>query len=150
VEHGAQLVLVYNFRAYPENTTNPQALLERLYLRLGHARFVEDVHVFGNQSCRYSCLPIVRLTELPKFVDELSGLDAAELARVRVVRYTPRPGQTRFDFTREAGAVVGALAQRFELVPRADPALPSEFTVDGLRPRGARLPAPVAPPPPAP
>jgi hypothetical protein len=138
VEGGARLVLVYDFHAYPENTTDPQALLERLYLRLGHERFVERIHVFSDLPCRYSCLPIAPLADLPAFVASLGALDPAELERTRVVRYTDLPTQT--EFAKDASTVVGALEQRFELVPRTDLALAPGFAVDGLRPRAAPPP----------
>jgi hypothetical protein len=69
VEAGEQLLLVYNFSCYGENTTNPVGVLERLYLALGHERFVRSMYVFGSQTCRYSCLPIRRLEELGPFLE---------------------------------------------------------------------------------
>jgi hypothetical protein len=69
VQAGERLLLVYNFDCYAENLTNPSGVLERLYLSLGHERFVRSVFVFGSKSCRYSCLPIRPLTNLGTFLD---------------------------------------------------------------------------------
>jgi hypothetical protein len=69
VEAGKRLFLVYNFDCYRESFTNPEALLERLYLALGHERFVRSVFVFGSKACRYSCLPIRPLAALGPFLD---------------------------------------------------------------------------------
>jgi hypothetical protein len=69
VEAGERLLLIYNFDAYPENTTDMAAVLERLYLSLGHERFVESVFVFGERPCRYTCLPIRPINELAMVLD---------------------------------------------------------------------------------
>jgi hypothetical protein len=69
VEAGERILLLYNFSCYAENLTNPQGILERLYLSLGHERFVRSVLVFGSSNCRYSCLPIRPLPELATFLD---------------------------------------------------------------------------------
>jgi hypothetical protein len=69
VEAGERILLLYNFSCYAENLTNPQGIIERLYLSLGHERFVRSVLVFGSSNCRYSCLPIRPLPELATFLD---------------------------------------------------------------------------------
>jgi len=56
VDAGHRLLLLYNLDCYPENFTNPSGVLERLYLGLGHERFVDSVFVFGSRACRYCCL----------------------------------------------------------------------------------------------
>jgi hypothetical protein len=69
VKAGERILLLYNFSCYAENLTNPQGVLERLYLSLGHERFARSVLVFGSENCRYSCLPIRPLHELATFLD---------------------------------------------------------------------------------
>jgi hypothetical protein len=69
VKAGERILLLYNFSCYAENMTNPQGVIERLYLSLGHERFTRSVLVFGSQNCRYSCLPIRPLHELAIFLD---------------------------------------------------------------------------------
>ncbi len=77
VEAGEKLLLVYNFSSYPENTTDPAGALERLYVSLGHQRFVDSIFVFGSTPCRYSCLPIRLLETLKAFLDGIhSGIPA--------------------------------------------------------------------------
>jgi hypothetical protein len=71
VEAGRTLIVVYGFRSYPENHTNPTAVLERLYLRLGHRRFVHSVLVFGDMPCRYCCVPVRPLSKLEKALDRI-------------------------------------------------------------------------------
>ncbi|MGR3218664.1 MAG: PA14 domain-containing protein, partial [Candidatus Anammoxibacter sp.] len=81
VDSGEKLILVYNLLAYPENSTDPAGVLERLYLYLGHDRFMRSVFVFGSKAdlgyklptgavqSRYSCVPVRPLHELEDFLD---------------------------------------------------------------------------------
>ena len=71
IEAGERLLLLYNFSCYLENITNPEGLLERLYLSLGHERFVRSVFVFGSLPCRYSCLPIRPLKDFGTLLDDI-------------------------------------------------------------------------------
>ncbi len=71
VDAGETLLLLYNFGAYDENYTNPEASLERLYVSIGHQRFVDSVFVFGSAACRHNCLPIRPLEEVGPFLDGL-------------------------------------------------------------------------------
>jgi hypothetical protein len=73
LEAGERILLLYNLSCYPENVTNPQGVIERLYLSLGHERFVRSVIVFGSTACRYNCLPIRPLGEWPAFLDGLQA-----------------------------------------------------------------------------
>lgn len=73
VEAGEKLLLVYNFSSYPENTTDPAGALERLYVSLGHQRFVDSIFVFGSTPCRYSCLPVRPLETLEAFLDGIQS-----------------------------------------------------------------------------
>jgi hypothetical protein len=73
VDEGRHVLLAYNLGCYPENMTNPEGLIERVYLALGHARFVRAISVFGSNSCRYSCLPIRPLEDLPAVLDEVAS-----------------------------------------------------------------------------
>lgn len=66
---GERLLLIYNFDCYVENMTNPVGVLERLYVWLGHERFVRSVFAFGSEPCRYSCLPIRPLADFETFLD---------------------------------------------------------------------------------
>ena len=44
--------------SYPENTTDPAAIIERIYLSLGHKQFDDHVFVYGRNKSRYDPLPI--------------------------------------------------------------------------------------------
>lgn len=55
---GNSVVLVYNLDSYPENTTDPAAIIERIYLSLGHKQFDDHVFVYGRNKSRYIPLPI--------------------------------------------------------------------------------------------
>jgi hypothetical protein len=71
VAAGEKILLAYNFSVWSENVRDPNAVLERLYLWMGHDRFVESVVVFGSEKCRYDCMPILPLTDVPAFLASL-------------------------------------------------------------------------------
>jgi len=58
VASGKKLILLYNFLSYSENTTDPNGLPERLYIRLGHQKFSEQILIFSDIKQRYSHVPI--------------------------------------------------------------------------------------------
>ena len=75
-------------------------MLERLYLGLGHERFVDSVFVFGSRTCRYCCLPIHPLKDF-HYPTMCKGPGAehpeveallAELGRRFRLRLTPSAG----------------------------------------------------------
>jgi hypothetical protein len=53
----------YGYTAFPENTTDPEAIPERLYLQLPDSEFRSRVHFVDERHCRYSCVPSVREAE---------------------------------------------------------------------------------------
>ena len=55
---GHSVVLVYNLDSCPENTTDRAAIIERIYLSLGHEEFDDHVFVYGENKKRYEALPI--------------------------------------------------------------------------------------------
>jgi hypothetical protein len=73
-----KLFLLYNYLSYRENTTDPNGLPERLYVRLGHRRFVDKVLMFSELKRRYSQVPI----HDPKYLTEIiPSLKEANLFR---------------------------------------------------------------------
>jgi hypothetical protein len=76
-EGGDTVVLLYNFSVPAENVRDPAAVLERLYLELGHEKFLRHILVFGSEQCRYSCLPI---RPLEGFRGLLEAIDPAPLS----------------------------------------------------------------------
>lgn len=71
VDAGRKVLVLYDLSAYDENHTNPSGVLDRLYLHLGHRRFVQSVLVFGDTPCRWNCLPIRPRHEAPGVVEGL-------------------------------------------------------------------------------
>jgi len=114
VDAGEKLLLVYDLGAYDENYSNPEALLERLYVHLGHRRFVDSVVAFGSTACRHACLPIHPMHELAPFLD---GIRAGRpVDRSVIVGYYVAP--QAFDepvFTREREQMIRAIRQRFTM-----------------------------------
>jgi hypothetical protein len=131
VEAGRRIVLLYSFETYAENTTDPAALPDRVYLHLGHRRFVDSVLAFSDWRCRYACVPFIPVGEVRTRLADLGPLD-----RVLVMKYEP---ETRAPFVRELQAVWGALTDLYDVVPELGPdgkplAL-SPFALYGLRPK---------------
>jgi hypothetical protein len=121
VERGEKLIVVYNLDAYTENHTNPTGVLERVYLRVGHRRFVDSVFVFGSTTCRYDCLPIRPLAELPDVVDAIRPGGPIDPATVSVY-YTQELHRTsRHTFTHESATIFGAIRSRFVLGEASPP-----------------------------
>jgi hypothetical protein len=117
VAAGEKLLLIYNFDAYPENTTDMAGVLERLYISLGHQKFVESIFVFGDTTCRYACLPIQRIDDLPRFSLPLPSGDPALPERIQGY-YTllSMPGAWGWKrFTVESARVFATLRQRFHV-----------------------------------
>jgi len=114
VDAGEKLLLVYDLGAYDENYSNPEALLERLYVHLGHRRFVDSVFAFGSTACRHACLPIHPMRELAPFLD---GIRAGRpVDRSAIVGYYVVP--QAFDgpvFTREREQMIRTIRQRFTM-----------------------------------
>lgn len=52
--------LLYGYSNYPENTTDPLALPERLIARLGVRALKEKLILVDDQECRYNCFPFMR------------------------------------------------------------------------------------------
>lgn len=127
---GKKLVLLYNHYSYLENATNPTAILERLYLRLGHDGFARSVRVFST-GWRWNFLPLQRPEQAAAFADSIGN--PGEWVVYRVAHPHDDPAfraeaqqvedalQARFDLavTQEYQAdTITATFTRFELVPR--------------------------------
>lgn len=120
VDAGEKLLLIYNFSSYPENTTDPAGALERLYLSLGHERFVGSVLVFGSIQCRYSCLPIRPLETLEAFLDDIraGGPTPPEIVTVHYLQdfhptYRPLDGKSVFEL--ESTRIFSEIRKRFAI-----------------------------------
>ena len=113
VERGKRVILVHNFSSYDENATNPAAVLERLYLTLGHDRFERSVFVFGAQTARWNDFPIRPLRELKQFADKITEpTDFVGYYRTHPWDYPV--------FGMDAAATFKAISQRWDVVWDAD------------------------------
>jgi len=123
VRRGQQVLLVYGFRVPSESIMDPASVLERLYLDLGHDRFVRSVHVFSSKRCRYDCLPIRPLRELRPFLDALAEGRGAWRPEDVAVYYKLEPGSGQY--VDERTAIFAQIERRLELKP--DPGAPPGF-----------------------
>ncbi len=71
IARGERVILLYSLWNYWENHTDPAALPERLYLRLGHERFLGSVSWFSSKPCRFDCIPVEPVTKAAAFFKEL-------------------------------------------------------------------------------
>jgi hypothetical protein len=115
VMDGKKVILIYNLWSYEENMTNPAGVLERIYLALGHDRFMESVLVFGSQTVRYNTFPVRPMTELEPFLQQMTEPERF----VSYLRTHPSDGSA---FRQEAAVVLGALARRWALAEEPVPA----------------------------
>lgn len=126
VEAGEKLLLIYNYSAYPENTTDPAGGLERLYVSLGHDRFVNSVFVFGSVKCRYSCLPIHPLDSLGAFLDSLqpgASLSPASITAFYLQDFHPLhpPADGKWWFEVESAKIFAEIRRRFSIRLESQP-----------------------------
>lgn len=115
VDTGEKLLIIYNLSAYPENTTDPAGALERLYLHLGHDRFLATVFVFGSVKCRYSCLPIRPLEELGTVLDSIRAGAAISPAVVTVYYLQDLTPTYRHTFELESARIFAEIRKRFAI-----------------------------------
>jgi hypothetical protein len=108
VVSGATLVSDYNLDAYPENSTDPQALIERLYLRLGHDVFMRRAYFLGDKAHRYYPLPI-------RPIDALSELTVASPGRELVFVDYVDPNQPIAEAARQE--IRSKIDEQFILLP---------------------------------
>jgi hypothetical protein len=110
---GYEILAVYNLTSFDENATDPAGIIDRLYLRLGHAEFARAVHLFGEDR--------VRVNELP--IEPMSRVDAvvATLDPDRVRGYWLHNVHDDLEWPAavkhrgEVAAIFAALGRRFEL-----------------------------------
>jgi hypothetical protein len=113
IEAGKRVVLVYNLSSWQENATNPAAVLERLYLSLGHERFQESVFVFGSQTVRWNTFPVRPLEDLEVFVEELTDPESF------LGYHHPHP-RDKERFRNEAARIRAAIGDRIEWKEEVD------------------------------
>jgi hypothetical protein len=131
VRAGHSVLLAYNHASSQENATNPSGVPERLYLTLGHERFVGHVFLFGDAR-RWIDMPIHRMSELDEFVADIGN--ASEFVGYLAVH--PNDSQSNdvaHQRRAEVDMILAALGRRFTIAweaPRsAGRSLITRFTV---------------------
>ena len=72
VDDGRKVLLLYNLTSFDENNTDPAGVIERLYLHLGHERFMSTVYVFGDDRIRWNELPIRPMSDVDSTLASLT------------------------------------------------------------------------------
>ena len=120
IDAGETMLLVYSLDAYDENYSNPDGILERLYVRLGHRRFLDSVVVFSSVPCHHDCVPVRPLSELEPWLDALRAAGPERWARV--VGYQVQPHQwDSVAFKADREKTIVAIDARFMLVLDSPP-----------------------------
>ncbi len=120
IDAGETMLLVYSLDAYDENFSNPDGILERLYVRLGHRRFVDSVVVFSSSPCHHDCIPVRPLSELEPYLDALQAAGPARWAQV--VGYEVQPHQWDSDaFKADRAKTIAGIRARFTMVLDSPP-----------------------------
>jgi len=105
-----QVILFYNLEAYQENSTNPTAIPERLYITLGHQRFMDKILMFGSSTSRQHTVVLHPLTDLFAVLKEIR--DPTNV----VVHFVVHPGDTP-GAKAEWARIRAAVEDRFRLMP---------------------------------
>jgi hypothetical protein len=110
IDAGKQVILLYNFQSYEENATNPTGVPERLYIRLGHRRFMDSVFMFGSFNVRHHEFPLHPLDQLDAVLERIPD------PRNVVVHFILHPGDTP-DTRAEYARIRAAVERHFVLSP---------------------------------
>jgi hypothetical protein len=113
---GERIVLLHSQACPSENMTNPTAVLERLYLTLGHERFVRSIVAFAAPAgCRYVCLPLPPPADFPRIADTLVAGQRVDLDT---------------SCQEEMAAPLAVLQERFRLAPVGPPGRFAQFILE--------------------
>ena len=112
VKKDKKIIMVYNYATYAENNTNPEGLPERLYLKLGHKKFIESIFIFSDLRRIYTRLlgmrpPTKPFSELNDFVDKIDNIQ-----NYVVLKHPEERGK----FKTDNGVIMAALTTKFKLV----------------------------------
>ena len=107
--------LLYNLLAYDENPGNPAGLLERLYLGLGHARFMDSVIVFGDDVARWNRMPLRPMATVDAFVHAMD--EREEWVAYAIAQRQDHDAPWTERFRAETYAIMRALETRFVAEP---------------------------------
>ena len=104
IDAGKRIILIYNMNAYTENATNPTAVPERLYLRLGHERFLDTVLMFGSSDVRQHPFPVRPMETLDPVLGAIRDPDDWV---VHVLVHWMDPAETKAEYARIREAIEG-------------------------------------------
>ena len=118
VNQGKKIIQVYNYHTYQENSTDPVGMLERLYLKLGHEKFINNIMIFSDNFSRYSSVPITPLAEVHAALNDLKIMQYNEsklnwFDEYFVIRH---PDGISKPFKLEADFIMKALLENFNLL----------------------------------
>jgi hypothetical protein len=122
IEAGRRVILVYNLGSYWENSTDPSGIPERLYVSLGHDRFMETVFIFGSETLRQHIFPVRPLAEIDGVMNGIT--DPGEF-----VVHSMSAGADPPSTVSEINTILLALQRRFRLVPAPAGQSPSERVI---------------------
>ncbi len=72
VASGNKIIPIYSVAYGWEWATNPALVLDRVYLRLGHKRYVENVFAFGEIACHPHCTPVYPMARVPELLGQIA------------------------------------------------------------------------------
>jgi hypothetical protein len=116
VDRGERLLLLYNLSSFDENLTDPAGILERLYLHLGHNRFVEQVLVFGDASGHWGAVPVRPMGRFQRFMDELREPGSIRGYELRHLNDFHRGWEGAAKHRAEMGSMVSTMRRKFRVV----------------------------------
>jgi len=114
VDGDRKLLLLYNLSSFDENNRDPACVIDRLYVHLGHERFVRSVYVFGDDRIRWDQLPIRPMSEVDS---TLASLTPGEVEAY----YLYHPNDDRADWPiavkhqQEMGVLFDAVRTHFDI-----------------------------------
>jgi hypothetical protein len=112
---GERIVLLHSQDCPTEDFGNPVGTLERLYLALGHERFVRSIVAFAAPGCRYVCLPLPPPADFPRIADTLVAGQRVDLDT---------------SCQEKMAAPLAVLQQRFRLAPVGPPGRFAQFILE--------------------
>jgi hypothetical protein len=107
VKQGKKIILVYNYNTYEENRTNPEALPERLCLKLGYEKFKKNIFIFTKQPRHISQAPTIPLSEIDTTLNKIKDFN-----NYLVFRHPAKKGK---EFKKEEPIIMKAIEDKFTL-----------------------------------
>jgi len=107
VNKGKKIILVYTYYTYEENRTNPEALPERLCLKLGYEKFKENIFIFTKQRRHFNQAPTIPLSEIDTTLNKIKNVN-------NYLVFKHPAGRDR-NFKEEESIIMKAIEDKFTL-----------------------------------